>query len=124
RRLDLFGVLREHGRIGHPPRMRAQLFSFVTRNDVEVQVEDGLTRGGIVELRDTDAVGLERPLYGSRHDLCRFDELGERARFDVEEIARLHLRDYERVPVGLRHGVHEGEHMLGFVYLRGWNLAT
>ena len=43
--------------------------------------------------------------------LHRLDQLGEHVRLDVEDVARLGLRDHERMAVAARHDVHEGEHV-------------
>ena len=79
---------------------------------MEVDVEDGLPGGGLVELNDAHAVGLERLLHAARDVLRRLDQLGQRCRLDVEEVARVRLRDHQRVTVGLRHRVHERERAL------------
>src|SRR5690606_339767 len=104
--------------------MRSQRLVLVAGNDVEVQMKHGLTRSWVVELGDTYAVRVERPLDTARDDLCGLDQLCERVGVDIEKIARLRLRDHERVPVRRGHGIHEGKHFIGLVNFGGGQLAA
>ncbi len=108
----------------HLAGMRLQRHAVEARDDMDMQVEDHLPAGGLVELLDGDAVGAEGLDAGARHLLHRGIERAERIGRHVEHVPGRRLGDHQRVALTARHDVHEGEGVLILVDLVGGQLAT
>src|SRR5690606_23847344 len=96
-----------------------------SRDDVEMQVEDGLAAGFAVELHDLEALGPERPDHGAGGALRRRRQTRQRLRFDFQQVAGLRtLRNDQHVALGLGEDVHEGEDVVVLPHLHRGNLAA
>ena len=71
RRLDFLGVGLQHLDVLHLAGMWLERHALMARDDVEMQVEDRLTGGRLVELDDGDAVGVEGLLGGDGESSAR-----------------------------------------------------
>ena len=59
------------GRFGRHASMRPKRLSSPARNDMEMQVGDGLACSAAIELHDRDAIRLQRRAYRDSNLLCR-----------------------------------------------------
>ena len=84
----------------------------VARQHVHVQMEHDLSAGGLVELLDGDAVGLEGLHRGGRDLVRGAGDMGVILGGDVEDVAGRGLRDHQRMAGRARHDVEEGQHVV------------
>ena len=66
---DTFRVIFENRRVGHAPGMSPEIGVGIARDDMHMNMEYGLPRGGTVKLGHYDAIWLECRAHGSRHHL-------------------------------------------------------
>ena len=85
---ELLGVRGEHLLILHLAGVRLERHAVEARDDVEVEVEDGLAGGRLVELDHRHAVGVEGALRGPRDLLHGAHQRAEGRRVGVEDVAR------------------------------------
>ena len=87
------------------------------RHDMEMQVEHRLAARRLVELVDGDAVGIECDLDRLRQLLDGHDQPLQVLGIGVEHVARRRLGDDQRVTVGGRHHVHDGDRRVVLIEL-------
>ena len=94
------------------------------RQNMEMEMEDLLAARRLVELLNDDAFGLHASHDRMRHGLHRRRQAGEVGGGDVEQIAGGDPWDHQRMAVGARHHVEEGERNLVLVNLGAGGLAA
>ena len=104
--------------------MRAERHALIDRDDVEVQVEDGLAGRRFVELGDADTVRLQSRLYGQRQALDMGNGGGEDGRIRIQQVTRWRLGDDQQMALRLREDVHHHEDIGVLVDLVRRNLAA
>ena len=82
----------------------------VTRDNVNVQVENGLARRRAIVLRHDNAIRVQRLDDGGGQLLYRSEKRAQLLRREIGQVARGDvLRDDEAVALALREDIHEGE---------------
>ena len=104
--------------------MQRQTLPFIARNDVEVDVEHGLSGIHAVELNNHHPRRLEGRFHSPRDPLRRGDQLPKRRGAQVEDVLRRLARNDQRVPRALRHQVHEAKAVLFVQHHVGIRLAA
>jgi hypothetical protein len=105
-------------------RRRLEGHAVLARDDVDVQVEDDLSAGRLVELLDRHALRVEGLHPGARN-LLRYLHHGRQVtRIDVEQVARRRFRNDERMASRTRHDVEEDERLVVFVDLMRGQFAA
>src|SRR3954471_16182405 len=120
-------LLRHCGDLVTVPRRRhprePQGVGVVARDDVDVEVEDGLPGRSSARVQEVHAVRVEPLLRAPRellgHPRARLEILGR----DLEQVRAVLARDDEQMPLRGGGDVHEGDGALVLVHARGWDLA-
>src|SRR5687768_2971488 len=99
----------EFGRIRHLTGMLGEGHALMARNYMNVKVEDGLSRRGLVELHDQHTTCVERLLYRAGDLLDGSHDGTNVGRSGIEKIARGIFRHDKRMALRLGHDVHEGK---------------
>ena len=107
--------------LGVPPQRDA----VPPRDDVEVEMKNGLTSLSAVELRDDDPIRGESGDRRSRNPLNSRDDRLEIRRVHIDEIScPSPLVNHQAVAPGLRKGIHEGQRVFVFENSGGGNFAA
>jgi len=93
------------------------LFLSVSRNDVEVDVHDGLPRGFTVVLEDVESVAGKCLFQVVGDFLHTGDECGKRLVGSIQKAAAVFLGDNKGMSLGEGVDVQIGEHKLVFIDL-------
>jgi len=109
---NTFGLLAQCFGIRFDGGMHEQRFPRTAGNDMKVHMWNRLARGRAIYLGDHDARRIERSLYSCGNVLRSAYTGGGTVRREIEQSFGRLPRDHERMPLGLRHEVHEGERVL------------
>ena len=104
--------------------MGRQHIARLARNDVEVDVKHALARGRAIELRQHDAIRVQRLVHGARDLLGGGHHRRHAVLRQVQHVLGGLFRHNQRVAFRLGHHVHEGQRLVVFIDLHARNLAT
>src|SRR5690349_13074272 len=102
-----------------------EAYAFVAWDDVEVRIEDRLSAGRAVIMRDDDAIGLKRLGNGLGYAMNPLQVRADDGLIQLQEILRLHaFRRDQCMPARLREEIHERQYHVVFVDLHARRLAA
>src|SRR5262245_11834768 len=119
-----FGLLGQDLRLFFFAGWRFQRNACLPRYDMNVQVENNLTSGALVELLDGDSIRREHLHRGLGNFLCNRDDVREILCPDIENIAGGGFGQHQRMARRTGHDVEESERLVVFINLVAGQFAT
>ena len=116
-RSELESLIGQHRIILLDARRRLERETGLARHDVDMQVEHDLPAGGLGELLQGDALGIEDRHGGFRDLLCNLHHMGKDLGIGIDDVACRRLGYDQRVSGRTRHDVEEREGALVLVDL-------